>query len=215
MTENERYSRDRPTRHRSWDERYAGDDYAYGTEPNAFLASVSSWIPRGRVLCLAEGEGRNAVYLAERGYDVTAVDASAVGLEKANRLAADRGVSIETVREDLASYGIEPGAWQGIVSIWAHLPPQLRARVHAGVVRGLAMGGVFVLEAYSPAQLEYGTGGPPVRELLVEPGALREELAGLDLEIARETVREVHEGRLHHGPGAVVQVVAVKRSDPG
>jgi len=210
MDERERYSPDQPRRHRSWDERFSGEDYAYGREPNEFLASVASWIPLGRVLCVAEGEGRNAVFLAERGHRVTAVDSSSVGLAKAGRLAAERGVAIETVHADLAEYEIEPRVCHGIVSIWAHLPQALRARVHAGVVRGLAPGGVFVLEAYSPAQLEYGTGGPPVKELLVELAAVREELAGLELQIARETVREVHEGQLHHGVSAVVQVVASK-----
>lgn len=197
-------------RHRSWDERFGGEEYAYGKEPNEFVSSVASWIPMGRVLCLAEGEGRNAVFLAERGYAVTAVDGSAVGLDKANRLAAERGVSIETVHADLAEYQIEPAAWHGIVSVWAHLRRPTRERVHAGVVRGLVPGGVFILEAYSPAQLEYGTGGPPVRELLVELDAVRQELAGLELEIARETVRDVHEGRMHNGRSAVVQVAARK-----
>lgn len=210
MNQEDRYSPDTPTRHRTWDERFGGDEYAYGKAPNEFLASVADRIPMGRVLCLAEGEGRNGVFLAERGYAVTAVDSSSVGLAKARRLAAERGVAIETVHADLEDFAIEPAAWRGIVSIWAHLPRPVRAQVHAGVVHGLVPGGVFILEAYTPAQLEYGTGGPPVAERLVHLSSLREELAGLEFEIGRETVREVHEGRLHHGLSAVVQVVAVK-----
>jgi SAM-dependent methyltransferase len=212
MSQDGRHSPDPPTRQRTWDERFAGEEYAYGKDPNEFLASVADRIPPGRVLCLAEGEGRNAVFLAERGYAVTAVDSSGVGLAKARRLAAERGVTIETVQADLEEFVIEPGAWHGIVSIWAHLLRPVRARVHAAVVRGLAPGGVFILEAYTPAQLKHGTGGPPVVERLVELSSLRDELAGLELEIGRETAREVHEGRLHHGLSAVVQVVGVRRT---
>ena len=109
--------------------------------------------PPGPVLCLAEGEGRNAVYLATQGRDVTAVDQSEVGLAKAARLAAARGVSVKPVHADLRDYVIEPGVWSGIVAIFAHLPPQLRRKVHAVVVSGLRPGGVMILEAYTPAQL--------------------------------------------------------------
>lgn len=194
----------------SWDARYAGDEYAYGTEPNAFLVSVADRLPTGRVLCLAEGEGRNAVWLAERGCEVTAVDASVVGLKKADLLARDRGVTITTVHADLADYRIEPGDWDGIVKIFGHLPPPVRRKVHAGCVAGLRPGGVMILEAYTQDQIGRGTGGPPVAELMMDSETLREELAGLDFEILQETVRDVQEGRHHDGPGAVVQMVAVR-----
>ncbi len=193
-----------------WDERYAGEDYHYGTEPNDFLASVADRIPEGPVLCLAEGEGRNAVHLASLGHPVTAVDASAVGLEKARRLARRRGVEIETVASDLASFVIDPEAWAGIVSIFGHLPPPLRTRVHGAAVRGLRTGGVFVLEAYTPAQLELRTGGPPTAELMMDRRTLERELEGLRLDIAREIRRPVHEGRGHRGQAAVVQILGVK-----
>lgn len=195
-----------------WDQRYASADYAYGTEPNGFVASVAPRIPPGPVLCLAEGEGRNAVYLAGRGHDVTMVDVSAAGLRKAEALAAARGVRIRTVLADLADYTIESSAWQGIISVFAHVDPALRARVHAASVRGLAPGGVFVLEGYAPRQLEFRTGGPPLREMLMDLADLRRELAGLELEIAREVERDIVEGRFHTGRGAVVQVLARKPS---
>lgn len=193
-----------------WDERYGGPDYAYGTEPNGFIASVAARIPPGPVLCLAEGEGRNAVHLAKLGHEVTMVDVAAAGLRKAEALAADRGVRVRTVCADLADFAIEPGAWQGIVAVFAHLPPDLRARVHARCVAGLAPGGVFALEAYAPRQLEFRTGGPALRELLMDPADLRRELAGLDFEIAREVERDVVEGKFHTGRGAVVQILARK-----
>lgn len=193
-----------------WDERYSEPGYAYGTGPNDFLVSVADGIPRGPVLCLAEGEGRNAVYLAQQGHQVTAVDQSPVGLAKARELARSRGVSIEAVAADLADYTIAAGAWAGVVLIWAHLPPDLRRRVHAAAVRGLRPGGALVLEAYAPGQLGRGTGGPPSRPLLMDLEALRSELDGLDLEIARELEREVHEGRFHDGRSAVVQVLGFR-----
>jgi SAM-dependent methyltransferase len=140
-----------------WDERYGAPEYVYGTEPNEFLASVASRIPLGRVLSLADGEGRNGVFLATLGHRVTSVDASPVGLAKAGRLAAARGVTLTTIVADLAEYAIAPGGWEGIVSIFCHLPPPLRRRVHEQVVRGLAPGGMYVLEAYSVRQLQFGT----------------------------------------------------------
>jgi SAM-dependent methyltransferase len=192
-----------------WDQRYSETDYAYGKQPNDFLVQMADRIPRGRVLCLAEGEGRNAVWLARQGYDVTAVDASAVGLEKARVLAAEHAVEIHTVHADLADYDISLASWHGIVSIFCHLPASLRRRLHQQVVAGLEPGGVFLLEAYTPRQLEFATGGPPTTELMMELSVLRDELAGLELVHARELQREVHEGRYHNGTGAVVQVLGV------
>jgi len=194
-----------------WDERYSSLDYAYGTEPNDFLVAACPQLPPGRVLCLAEGEGRNAVWLAQQGFEVTAVDASAAGLEKARRLAAERSVHVELVHADLAHYRIEPGVWDGVVSIFCHLPPPLRDQVHRQVVDGLRPGGVLLLEAYTPRQLQFATGGPPVAELTMDLESLRRELTGLELVHAEELEREVHEGRYHFGRGAVVQLIGIKR----
>jgi SAM-dependent methyltransferase len=191
----------------NWDARYSEPGYAYGTAPNDFLREMAGRMPPGPVLCLAEGEGRNAVFLAELGHAVTAVDGSAVGLAKAASLARARAVGLETVHADLADFAIKEGAWAGIVTVFAHLPPTLRARMHSAVVKGLRPGGVYLLEAYTPRQLEFGTGGPPDVSLLMTADALRQELAGLELEICREIEREVVEGRFHHGRAAVVQVV--------
>jgi len=117
-------------------------------------------LPAGKVLCLAEGERRNAVWLTRQSREVTAVDASEVGMEKARRLAPVRGVTITTVQADLADFEIEPQQWDLIVSIFCHLPRDLRADVHRRCVEGLRPGGMLLLEAYTPAQLEYKTGGP-------------------------------------------------------
>ncbi len=193
-----------------WDQRYDRPEYVYGTEPNDFLVSVVDRIPFGRVLCLAEGEGRNAVYLAEKGYEVTAVDSSAVGLAKAKRLAERQGVSIRTQVADLAEYEIDTDNWEGIVSIFAHLQPDLRREVHRQAVGGLVSGGVFVLEAYTPRQLAYGTGGPPSENLMMTLPDLRQELAGLELVISHEVDRHIEEGSLHRGKSAVAQILGVK-----
>ncbi len=194
-----------------WDERYSEPGYVYGKEPNEFLVSVASRIPAGPVLSLAEGEGRNAVYLAGRGHSVRAVDSSRVGLAKAMQLAAEREVLLETTCADLSDYGIEPGAWSGIVSIFCHLPAPLRQRVHAAAVAGLRPGGALVLEAYRQAQLEHGAGGPRTLDRLYDLQSLQQEFRELDLVHAVETERVIVEGRYHTGLGAVVQILGFKR----
>lgn len=191
-----------------WDERYSKPGYSYGAEPNEFLASAAGHIPAGPVLMLGEGEGRNAVFLAGLGYDVLAVDQSEAGLAKARQLANEKGVRIETRQADLRSFPIELGRWAGIVSIFCHLPPDIRHPLHAAVVHGLQPGGVFLLEAYTPRQLGRGTGGPSSVELLVSLANLSGELKGLDFLHARELEREVREGQYHTGLASVVQLVA-------
>ena len=194
----------------AWDERYALDGFAFGTEPNDFLRQEAHRIPPGRVLCLGEGEGRNAVFLAEQGYEVVGVDRSQVGMDKAQALAQTRGVFIETVVSSIEDFELAEGEWQGIVSVFFHLPPELRRRLHESVVRGLAPGGILILEAYTPKQLEFGTGGPPDLERLLSLEILGEELRGLEFLVGQETEREVHEGRMHNGLGSVVQVVGLR-----
>lgn len=195
----------------TWDARYSSEEYVYGTEPNDFLRSVADQLPVGRTLCIGEGEGRNGAFLAGLGHDVTALDASSVGLAKAVKLAAGRGQRIRTIHTDLTHYAFEPAAWDVVVSIFCHTPPELRRRVHAGVVSALKPGGMFVLEAYRPEQLAFGTGGPPTAELMMTLADLRGELAGLEIVHGAELDRDVQEGRLHHGTAAVVQVLALKR----
>lgn len=195
-----------------WDERFSREAYVYGTEANDFLQDVAPRLPPApaRVLSLAEGEGRNAVFLAGLGHRVTGVDSSAVGLQKAEKLAAERGVEVETILSDLAHYRIEPGAWDAIVSIFCHLPPNLRVSVHRQVVEGLRPGGILVLEGYTPKQLQFRTGGPPTEELMYTLDMLREDFAGLDFLIGREVERDIHEGLFHNGHSAVVQILAKK-----
>lgn len=165
-------------------------------------------IPTGKVLSLGEGEGRNAVWLARQGFDVWSVDLSAVGVAKTLKLAQLHGVTVHASVGDLADFVIEPGAWDVIVSIFAHTPPPVRRRIHQQVVNGLRPGGVFLLEAYTPDQIACGTGGPKDPALMPTIELLADELSGLKFELLHEITRDVVEGSLHSGRAAVVQVVA-------
>ena len=193
-----------------WDEEYSVDEYVYGESPNDFLREMTAKLTRGYVLCLAEGEGRNAVHLARNGFSATAVDSSSVGLKKAEKLAKKHGVSIIPVHGDLGDYQIEENTWDSVISVSCHLPPELRKRVHQAVVLGLKKGGTLLLEAYTPKQLEFGTGGPPSAEYMMELETLKLELKGLEFIHGKELVRDVVEGLNHTGKGSVVQVLAKK-----
>lgn len=194
-----------------WDARYSEDDYAYGKEPNRFLVSVVAMLEPGKTLCLAEGEGRNAVYLASLGFDVLAVDASSVGLEKAKRLAEERGVTIETKQVDLAEFDMGDETYENIVSMFCHVEPSLRRQVHASVVRALRPGGMFVLEAFRPEQLKHSSGGPKDPALLMSAEDVTRELAGLEMIRVGEVERRLDEGKYHQGLGSLLEIVARKR----
>jgi SAM-dependent methyltransferase len=193
-----------------WDERFSSLEYIYGTEPNDFLVSVASKIPQGKVLCLADGEGRNGTYLASLGYEVVAVDQSTVGLAKAQKLAQEKQVAITTIHADLADFAIAPQAWDGIISIFCHLPSELRTKVYRQAVQGLKSNGVFVLESFAPEQLQYDTGGPKNLDMLPSLSTLQQELADLQWEIARGVERDLNEGRFHDGKAAVIQIFGRK-----
>lgn len=199
-----------------WDQRYSDPDYVYGRDPNDFLRQWGLQIPKGRVLCLADGEGRNGVWLAEQGYEVVAVDQSAVGLAKAARLAQERGVRVQTVQANLKDFLIEPQSWQGVVSIFCHLPRPLWDQVHQAAVHGLVPGGIFLLEAYSPEQLRLqpitNSGGPKDPHLLVSLDQLH-NLQGITWQIAETKERTLQEGKLHQGLAAVIQGLGVKTDD--
>ncbi len=199
-----------PTPRSTWEQRYGTEEYLFGTEPNEFLRDSIALLPVGSALCLAEGEGRNAVFLAENGYDVHSVDLTEAGVAKTQRLAERRGVKVEAAVGDLADFDIGSARWDVIVSIFAHMPPVVRRDLHRRVIVALKPGGMFLLEAYTPQQVGRGTGGPSAPELTMTVEALRGELAGLELLHAVELEREVVEGPGHTGSGAVVQVIARK-----
>ena len=195
---------------RFWDSRYAEADWAYGCEPNDFLRDQAQQLQAGEALCLAEGQGRNAVHLASLGHRVTAQDLSPVGLGRAEKLAQQRGATIDCLCCDLSELQLEAESTDLVVAIWMHLPPDLRARVHGQAMRALRPGGHLILEAYTPRQLRFGTGGPPTAELLIEPDQVRDEWQGLDWLMLREQERWIEEGPYHRGQSAVVQAVGRK-----
>lgn len=194
-----------------WNERYAAESLAYGDAPNEFLAEVAEKLPReGRAIDIGAGQGRNALYLASLGLDVLAVDQSEVGMMRAGAIARERGLALRTIAADLRDFDAEPGAFAVVSSIFVHLPAELRAVVHERVARWLAPGGVFVLEAYAPAQLERATGGPKDPTMIASLDQIVSELKGLTFEHRVERVRVVNEGSYHSGEASVVQVVARK-----
>jgi SAM-dependent methyltransferase len=193
-----------------WDERYDVEEYVYGTTPNEFLVEKFVCIPKGKVLSLAEGEGRNAVFLAKQGYTVTAVDASLVGLNKGKKLAEENDVVVEFIHADLANYDLGENQWDGIVSIFCPLPSSLRKELYQKVQAGLKQNGVFLLEAYTPNQLKHGTGGGNSVDLMQSVDSLSLELAGLKFTHLLELERNIIEGIYHTGIGAVVQAIATK-----
>ena len=198
--------------HAFWDERYSADELAYGEAPNEFLASMAGWLPTsGQALDIGAGEGRNALFLASRGLSVLAVDQSQVGMQKAQQLAQERGLKLRVQAVDLQDFEGGEGSFDVISSIFVHLPAPLRAAVHRRVVTWLKPGGVFLLEAYAPDQIERGTGGPQDRSFLAPLDVIVGELDGLEFEQKSALVRNVSEGRFHTGDASVVQVVARKR----
>jgi SAM-dependent methyltransferase len=197
----------------TWDERYAETGFAFGTEPNYFLHEVATSLPRGRTLCLGDGEGRNGVYLAQLGHDVVTVDLSPVGVVKARRLAAERAVNIDARVADLAEFDLGDGAWHNIVSVFCHLPPDLRHAVHSAVPAALRTGGCFVFEAYRAANIGRGVGGPQNADMTVELEDLLHDLGDeprMTIDIGREVERNIVEGKYHAGMSATTQVLARK-----
>lgn len=194
-----------------WNERFSREGYVYGEEANDFLKNTVGFLPKGQILCMGEGEGRNALFLAMAGFDVTAIDISEVGLQKTRKRAEERDVIIQTIHADLMQYELGKEMWQGIVSIYFHIHRDDRAILHRQCVEALDKDGVFIMESYSTNQLEFETGGPKNPDLLVDLNEVRHELDGLDFKIAREIEREINEGDYHTGVGSVVQIVGVKQ----
>lgn len=191
-----------------WDKVYADDEYVYGREPNEFLNENVGFMIPGDVLCVAEGEGRNAVFLARLGFNVTSVDSSSVGLKKLERLATEHDVQVQTVHADLADYDFGVDKWQNIVSIFCHLPSTLREHTHAQIQQSLLAGGVLLLEAYTQNQLEFNTGGPSDRNMLYSRSMLKNDFDQLNVIKLAELERTVIEGTKHTGQASVVQVIA-------
>jgi SAM-dependent methyltransferase len=197
----------------TWNQRFREDGYIFGTEPNAWLAEHASvWRVGQRVLCVADGEGRNSVWLAGRGLGVDAFDIADAGVAKARRLAAARGVAVNFAVADCDALNWPEAVYDGVAAIFVQFAdPAMRERLFANMKRCLRPGGVLVLQGYTPKQLEYKTGGPPKLSHLYTPQLLREAFADFDLLQLRDYEAELAEGDRHHGRSALVGLVARRR----
>ena len=196
-----------------WDERYAAHPDAYGSDPSAFLVREARRIPAGGlVVALAEGYGRNAIWLARRGHPVVAVDASAVAVRLLRAAAAAEGLPVEAVQADLGAWA--PPPCDAVVAVFAHFPPAVRARVHRAAWEALRPGGVVLIEAFTPAQLARDSGGPKDPAMLYTTALLAGDFPGALLEVSREETVELDEGLFHRGEAEVVRVVA-RKPQPG
>ena len=195
-----------------WDERYAQDGYLFGTEPNEFLVSQRHWLKPGMsCLAVADGEGRNGVWLAQQGLHVLSVEASAVALEKAKKLAQQRGVAIDFEQADLAHWQWGENRFDVVAAIFIQFaPPALREQMFAGIKRCLKAGGLLLLQGYTPRQLEYKTGGPSVAENMYTEALLRNALGDMEILHLREHDDHIGEGTAHSGMSALIDLVARK-----
>jgi 2-polyprenyl-3-methyl-5-hydroxy-6-metoxy-1,4-benzoquinol methylase len=195
-----------------WDERYSTDAYIFGTAPNVFLASQAALIRPGmRALAIADGEGRNGVWLAGQGVQVHAIDVSPVALEKARKLAAERGVTLDFELADVLGWNWPQAAYDLVAAIFIQFaPPPQRERIIEGIRRSLKPGGLLILQGYTPKQIEFATGGPPHAANMYTAGLLRDWFGDWDILHLHEHESFISEGSHHHGMSALIDLVARK-----
>lgn len=194
-----------------WDSRYAEEGFAYGTAANEYLLSFADNFKSGKkVLVIGDGEGRNGIWLAEQGCAVVSVDSSAVGVEKAKKLALEKNVEIEAICADLTEWNWPESEFDFVVIIYVHFPPNIRAMLHDKVISTLKAGGQLIMESFTPDQLNYSSGGPPVLEMLYTVEMMKEDFKLLEIQQLEECVTGLNEGKYHCGEGAVVRLLAKK-----
>jgi cyclopropane fatty-acyl-phospholipid synthase-like methyltransferase len=193
-----------------WNGRFASKFYVFGTCPAAFLVDNAHYIPpRSRVLALADGEGRNSVFLAEMGHQVVATDIAKQGIAKAQKLAEARGVSVEFRHLDLQGWQWPEAEFDAVVAVFIQFaPPAFRDEIFAGMKRAVRPEGFALLHGYTPKQLEYRTGGPPVVEQLYTEKLLRTAFTDWELLRIEAYERELDEGEGHQGLSAVIDMIA-------
>jgi SAM-dependent methyltransferase len=192
-----------------WDERFSSKDYAYGEEPHEFLVAQKKYFPKSaNCLCLADGEGRNGVWLAEQGLGVVSVDFSDVGLCKAQSLALRRGVKLKTLKADLLAWDWPIEEFDMAVAVFIHFAPRDRIWVHSQMRRALRPGGLAIVVAFTPEQLKFRTGGPPQQELLYTSDMLRRDFDGMELLYLEEVTKALYEGQYHQGTASLVRMIA-------
>lgn len=195
-----------------WDRHYAEPGYIFGTMPNAFLAAEAHrFAPKGRVLVPGDGEGRNGVWLAGEGFDVTSVEASEVGVDKARALAAARGIRVDIQNANLDAWDWPTGTFDGIAAIFVHFEPHVRRNMHRRLLSALKPNGLLLLEAFIPKHVEKrkaGSRGGPPPEMLYTADMLREDFRDAAIELIREEEISLDEGTRHQGPAHVVRLAA-------
>lgn len=197
----------------TWNNRFEGEDFLFGTEPNGWLRRhAARWRPGARVLSVADGEGRNSVWLAQQGFVVEAFDIAKVGVAKARGLAERAGVLVDFTVADCDSFDWRPARYDGVAAIFIQFAdPSLRTRLFGRIVESLKPGGILVLQGYTPRQLEYGTGGPPFVSHLYTADLLRTSFAALEIIELEEYEEVLREGAGHNGRSALVGMVARRR----
>lgn len=194
-----------------WNDRFASDEYVYGEHPNLFFAETLSRLNPGELLLPGEGEGRNAVWATRQGWDVTAIDYSESGREKALQLANRFMVDFSNyIIADLEDYKLEDESFDAIALIYLHLPPALRTKVHQDFMQALKPGGVIIIEAFHTNQLRYDSGGPKNVDMLYTTDMLRAEFESLQINQLTYSTEILNEGRYHQGQAALVRMVAQK-----
>lgn len=195
-----------------WDDRYSTEEYVFGTAPAVFLTRHQHvLVPGSTALVVADGEGRNSVFLAERRLEVTAMDISSIGASKALRLAEQRGVSVDVRVADVLSWDWVPEAYDFVVAVFIQfLDPEQRSMVFAGMVRTLRPGGHLLLHGYRPEQVNNGTGGPADPVHMYTEALLTESFADLTIEHLDSYDAEVDEGVGHRGTSALIDFIATK-----
>jgi cyclopropane fatty-acyl-phospholipid synthase-like methyltransferase len=195
-----------------WNTRYSTDEYVFGTAPNVFLASQAQALKPGqRALAIADGEGRNGVWLAQQGLRVHAIDFSPAALAKAAKLAAERGVTLELEQADVLAWAWPEAAYDVVVAIFIQfVPPPGREAIIEGIRRTLKPGGTLILQGYTPKQIEYGTGGPSNPANLYVEADLRRWFGDWTIAHLAEHESHISEGAHHHGMSALIDMVAIK-----
>lgn len=196
-----------------WDERFKGDVYMFGKKPaQALVRHIGQFHAGGTCLAVADGEGRNSVYLAAQGLSVTAMDSSSVGIAKAQKLAQEQKVSVHFELADIYDYAWEAQHYDHVAAIFIQFaPPSAWATIFGGMKQALRPGGVLFLHGYTPKQVDYGTGGPSNPDHLYTTEMLETAFSDMDILVNDAYEMVLDEGPGHRGHSALIDFVAVKR----
>ncbi len=194
-----------------WEERFAQEEYIYGTEPNDFIKEQLNIMNPGKGLFPAEGEGRNAVYAATRGWDVQCFDYSENAKEKALKLASVKGVKISYDIADLAHLSLPSMSYDAAFISFLHLSPDLRGKVHHQLLESLKPGGKLVMEVYHKKQLPYRTGGPGHPDMLYTREMMEKDFSAAEVNFYDDGEREIKEGSHHQGRSYTIRIILTKQ----